>query len=137
MEYPGFQRLFKVLLWSKYWLPFPFQLSKVEVINICLAKFQVKIPIGRPLILNVKSRFAFNCRYYSIQKWPRIPQRSGTSWNKRHVTSLARIMYQNRHFQTVFLCFPVKNRVLLFTLIKAKEYWRHWTALTAGRFRRY
>ena len=39
-------------------MPFSFQLSKVEVINTNLAKFQVKIQMGRPLIYNVKIRFA-------------------------------------------------------------------------------
>ena len=47
-----------MLLWSKFWLHFSFQLSKVEVINTNLVKFQVKIPMGRPLIYNVKIRFA-------------------------------------------------------------------------------
>ena len=49
--------LVKVLLCSKFWLPFSFQLWKVEVINTYLAKFQVKIPMGRHIILNVKFRF--------------------------------------------------------------------------------
>ena len=47
-----------MLLWSKFWLPYSFQISKVEVINNFLAKFQVKIRMIRPLILNVKLRFA-------------------------------------------------------------------------------
>ena len=42
-----------------------------------------------------------------------------------------------RHFQTIFLGLPLENLVLLFAWIKGKEWWRHWTALTAGRFRCY
>ena len=33
----------------KIWFPFSFQLWKVEVINTYLTKFQVKIPVGRPI----------------------------------------------------------------------------------------
>ena len=39
-------------------MPFSFELSKVEVINTNLTKFQVKFPVERPLIYNVKIRFA-------------------------------------------------------------------------------
>lgn len=41
----------------KIWFPFSFQLWKVEVINTYLTKFQVKIPVGRPIILNIIFRF--------------------------------------------------------------------------------
>ena len=43
-----------------------------------------------------------------------------------------------RHFQTIFLGLLLENRVsLLFAWIKAKEWWRHWTALMASQFRCY
>ena len=46
-----------------------FQLSKVEVINTYFAKLQVS-----------------SADITRFKKWPRTTLRSGTSWNKRHVT---------------------------------------------------
>ena len=59
---------FKVLYYEQnFGLQFSFQLSKVELINTYLSEFQVKIPMGRPLDLNVKQS-GLLCRHCSIQK---------------------------------------------------------------------
>ena len=50
---------------------FSFQLSKVEVINTYLAKFQVKIPIGIPLFFKRKVQVSL-AAITRFKKWPRI-----------------------------------------------------------------
>ena len=79
--------LVKVLLCSKFWLPFSFQLWKVEVINTYLAKFQVKIPMGRHYFKH-KVQICFGA-ITQFKKWPRTTKRSRTCRNKRNVKSYA------------------------------------------------
>ena len=73
----------------KIWFPFSFQLWKVEVINTYLTKFQVKIPVGRPIYFEHNLQVCFAV-ITQCKNWPRITKRSGTSWNKRNVMSYSR-----------------------------------------------
>lgn len=80
----------------KLWLPYSFQISKVEVINTYLAKFQVNIPMMRPFILNVKFRFTFP---------PLLDSRSGREPHKDLELVGARVdgsqaEYTDKHFRS-------------------------------------
>ena len=118
----------KVLLCSKFWLPFSFQLWKVEVIYTSLAKFQAKIPMGRPIIFNVKFRFVLP---------PLLDFKSGWEPHKDLELVGTRGMWRHTHIMARFHGQAKKQAILFeFTGAKGQLHSRDVFEITPGEEKR-